>query len=92
MVFVFETSYELTKSIKNRKINKYKLPTFYTRQVHEQQNQLLCPWLAERYQVICLKLSISILHCWAFITKPMRNRTPEITIYLSYDLNVPFYF
>ena len=44
-----------------------------------------CPWLGGWHQLICLRLSITILHSWTFITKPMSNMKPEITIYWRYD-------
>ena len=46
---------------------------------------MLRPWLSGRNQLICLGLSISILHSWTFQTKPMPNMKPEITIYWLYD-------
>ena len=53
----------------------------YTRRIHEQQNQLSFTLLVGRYHLICLRVSILTIQSWTFITKPMSNMKPEITIY-----------
>ena len=45
---------------------------------------LLCSWLGGWHKLICLRISVSILRSWTFITKTMSNMKPEVTIYWRY--------